>query len=49
MEAGALGLSCGIMYTPECFSKTEDFVFWQKYAASTAAISPVISGAKGIP
>ena len=30
MEAGALGLSCGIMYTPECFSKTEDFVFLAK-------------------
>lgn len=27
MEAGALGLSCGIMYTPECYSTTEDFVF----------------------
>ncbi len=27
MEAGALGLSCGIMYTPECYSATEDFVF----------------------
>lgn len=25
MEAGALGLSCGIMYTPECYSTTEDF------------------------
>lgn len=30
MEAGALGLSCGIMYTPECFSRTEDFVFLGK-------------------
>lgn len=27
MEAGALGLSCGIMYTPECYSTTGDFVF----------------------
>lgn len=27
MEAGALGLSCGIMYTPECWSTLEDFVF----------------------
>ncbi len=27
MEAGALGLSCGIMYTPECYSTTEDFAF----------------------
>lgn len=25
MEAGAWGLSCGIMYTPECYSATEDF------------------------
>lgn len=27
MEAGALGLSCGIMYTPECYSTLEDFAF----------------------
>lgn len=27
MEAGALGLSCGIMYTPECYSSMEDFIF----------------------
>ena len=32
MEAGALGLSCGIMYTPECYSTTEDFVFLAKIA-----------------
>ncbi len=30
MEAGALGLSCGIMYTPECWSTLEDFVFLAK-------------------
>lgn len=30
MEAGALGLSCGIMYTPECYSRTGDFVFLSK-------------------
>lgn len=30
MEAGALGLSCGIMYTPECWSTLEDFVFMAK-------------------
>lgn len=27
MEAGALGLSCGIMYTPECYSTLDDFAF----------------------
>lgn len=27
MEAGAFGLSCGIMYPPECYSSTEDFAF----------------------
>ena len=32
MEAGALGLSCGIMYTPECYSATEDFAFLAKIA-----------------
>ena len=32
MEAGALGLSCGIMYTPECYSTTEDFAFLAKVA-----------------
>lgn len=32
MEAGALGLSCGIMYTPECYSTTEDFAFLAKIA-----------------
>lgn len=32
MEAGALGLSCGIMYTPECYSSTEDFVYLAKAA-----------------
>lgn len=32
MEAGALGLSCGIMYTPECYSTTEDFVFMARVA-----------------
>lgn len=26
MEAGALGLSCGIMYTPECWTERESFV-----------------------
>ena len=30
MEAGALGLSCGIMYTPECYSTLEDFAFMAK-------------------
>ena len=30
MEAGALGLSCGIMYTPECYSAPADFVFLSK-------------------
>lgn len=33
MEAGALGLSCGIMYTPECYSRQEDFVRMAKTAA----------------
>ena len=32
MEAGALGLSCGIMYTPECYSATEDFAFMARVA-----------------
>jgi len=32
MEAGALGLSCGIMYTPECYSTTEDFAFMARIA-----------------
>lgn len=32
MEAGALGLSCGIMYTPECYSTLEDFAFLAKIA-----------------
>lgn len=32
MEAGALGLSCGIMYTPECYSTLEDFVFMARIA-----------------
>lgn len=32
MEAGALGLSCGIMYTPECYSTTEDFAFMARVA-----------------
>ena len=32
MEAGALGLSCGIMYTPECYSTTEDFACLAKAA-----------------
>lgn len=33
MEAGALGLSCGIMYTPECYSRMEDFISMAKAAA----------------
>lgn len=32
MEAGALGLSCGIMYTPECYSTLEDFAFLARVA-----------------
>lgn len=32
MEAGALGLSCGIMYTPECYSTLEDFAFMARAA-----------------
>lgn len=32
-EAGALGLSCGIMYDPECLTLEEDFVKMAKVAA----------------
>lgn len=34
MEAGALGLSCGIMYTPECYSTTEDFACMARVAGA---------------
>lgn len=32
MEAGAFGLSCGIMYTPECYSTCKDFAFMARIA-----------------
>ena len=34
LEAGAMGISCGIMYTPECYTSTEEYVELLKPAAA---------------
>lgn len=33
LEEGALGISCGIMYTPECHTTKEEYIQWLKPAS----------------
>ena len=40
LEAGALGLSCGIMYTPECWNTLEDYVFLAKICGEYGGYLP---------